>query len=64
MTISNAHLIPCFTFCIPLSHLSLSCVPVVANDRSAIYATFWPIKKKTPNLTFLGVKLGVNLVNH
>ena len=29
-----------------------------------IYATFWPIKKKTPNLTFLGVKLGVNLVNH
>ena len=35
MTISNAHLIPCFTFCIPLSHLSHSCVPVVANDRSA-----------------------------
>ena len=29
-----------------------------------IYATFWPIKKKTPNLTFLGVKLGVNLANH
>jgi len=29
MTISNAHLIPCFTFCIPLSHLSHSCVPVL-----------------------------------
>ena len=38
----------------------------MATDAPAqrIYATFWPIKKKTPNLTFLGVKLGVNLVNH
>ena len=36
MTISNAHLIPCFTFCIPLSHLSHSCVPVVAKKKSII----------------------------
>jgi hypothetical protein len=64
MTISNAHLIPCFTFCIPLSHLSHSCVPVVANDRSADLCYLLAYKKKTPNLTFLGVKLGVNLVNH
>ena len=28
------------------------------------YAVFWLSKKKKPNFTFLGVKLGVNLINH
>ena len=39
-------------------------IAIVGDIRKMRNVVFWLTKKKTPNFTFLGVKLGVNLVNH